>query len=285
MSAWDNPAEMLARAQAARAQGDRDLAYQLYARASELNPQDAHAWQGRAETATNSDEALVSYAYAAALTPEDQPLARTLDASIAHRITDSAKGDVPLLLALGQELAEVGLTERAGPFFQRAADLDRSSTDALVWLAGLEQDKEKQTDYLNRALATNPRDARARAGLLAVRPPSSPPPAAVQTSSASRLAASTAASSVIANASTAERAQNQAAAANASSQLEPSMERLRRLRASMPTEPPSRPAPAPVAQMQASAPTNDKWLRIVLLVLLGLVVVFAFAGIFLLLNK
>ena len=60
MSAWDNPQEMLARAETANAQGDRELAYQMYARASEINPQDPTAWRGRAETATNQDEALVT---------------------------------------------------------------------------------------------------------------------------------------------------------------------------------------------------------------------------------
>ncbi len=56
---WDDPAEMLSRAQAARTQGDRALAYQLDARASELTPQDAQAWQGRAETATSTETPLV----------------------------------------------------------------------------------------------------------------------------------------------------------------------------------------------------------------------------------
>lgn len=276
MSAWDNPTEMLARAQAARVQGDRELAYQLYARASELNPQDAQAWQGRADTATNADEALVSYAYAAALNPGDPPLARTLDAFVGQRVTNSEKGDVPLLVALGQELAEVGLTERAEPLLQRAAELDHSSTDALVWLAGLESDQEKQIEYLNRALATNPRDARARAGLLAVKPPTAPPPAPAPTTT-------TAAEMPAADAAAATPAPEQTAA-SATTQTESSLERLRRLRAS-PAEPQPSAAPTPVPRMESPARDGDKMMRTVLLVLLALVVVFAFAGILLLLTQ
>jgi len=267
MSAWDNPTEMLARAQAARVQGERELAYQLYARASELNPQDAQAWQGRADTATNADEALVSYAYAAALNPSDQSLERTLDAFVGQRVTNSEKGDVPLLVAVGQELAEVGLAGRAEPLLERAVELDHSSTDALVWLAGLEADKEKQIEYLNRALATNPRDARARAGLLLVKPPTAPPP-----------------STPPAHASTATPAQEQSAV-SASTQAESSMERLRRSRAATPVEPQASPSPATVPHMETPAQRGEKMMRIILLALLALVVVFALAGILLLLRQ
>lgn len=169
MSVWDDADEMLQRARTAHAQGDRELAYQMFARASELSPQDAQAWQGRAETASSSDEALVSYAYAAALEPEAQPLARTLDAAISQRAADARPEDVPLLLALGQELAEVGLTAHAHTLFARAAELEPASTDALVWLAGTTRNGDEQIALLDRALGSDPHDPRARAGLLAAR--------------------------------------------------------------------------------------------------------------------
>jgi|SRR5581483_8207290 tetratricopeptide (TPR) repeat protein len=283
MSAWDNPAEMLTRAQTARTQGDRELAYQMFARASELNPQDPHAWQGRAETATNADEALVSYAYASALHPEDQPLARTLDASIAQRIGDAQKTDVPLLVAVGQELAEVGLTDRAKQFFERAVELDRSSTDALVWLAGLESDKEKQIEYLNRALATNPRDPRARGGLLAVKPPTASPAPSARPVDAARPATDGAATFVAAETTKTPRKGD--VAANAPAQAASSLERLRQLRATAHTD---EPAPRPVREMFNPPPApraKDNALRYVLVVLLALVVVLALAGIYLLLNQ
>jgi tetratricopeptide (TPR) repeat protein len=264
-SNWDDPSEMLSRAQAARAQGDRDLAYQLYARASEINPQDVNAWQGRAETATSSDEALVSYAYAAALDTENQPLARTLDAALAQRVHDAGKSDVPLLVALGQEFAEVGLTERAQSLLERASELDTSSTDALVWLAGTATDDQKQLDYLNRALATNPRDPRARAGLLSVKLP--PPPSATPPPSRSERLAALSASS---NAPAPPIADTAAETAT--------MERLRKLRASVPPAEPQRAAASPVEGFRAAAPSTDTRMRNILILLVVVVVLLALAG-------
>ncbi len=273
MSAWDNPAEMLTRAETARALGDTALAYQLYARASEINPQDANAWRGRAETSANQDEALVSYAYANALAPQDQTLKQTLDASVAQRLTTSNPADAPLLAAMGQELAEVGLATEAQALFRRATTLDETATDAWVWLAGLEPDKDKQTEYLNQALASNPRDSRARAGLLALKPPAPAAPVAPPA-----------------------RAQEIATASQA--QAESSMERLRKLRQASASNPPAaQPAPAFTAPTASSfAPTAapapvappraaNNTMRYVLLALLALVVLLAFAGIFLLLTQ
>lgn len=255
-SHWDDPTEMLTRARAARGQGDRDLAYQLYARASELSPQDPNAWQGRAETASSSDEALVSYAYASALDTENKPLGRALDAVLAQRIQEADKSDVPLLVALGQELAEVGLTERARTLLERAADLDSSSTDALVWLAGVAPDDQARLDYLNRALATNARDPRARAGALSAKLPA-PPTSPVSVSE--RFAALSAVT-------TGESAGESA-----------TMERLRKLRETVPPGESKRvTAPPPREEFQMLAPGTDTRLRnslIILLVIVALLVV------------
>jgi len=270
MNAWDNPEEMLTRAQTARAQGDTELAYQMYARASEINPQKPTAWRGRAETCVNQDEALVSYAYAHALAPTDTSLERTLDASIAQRLSASSQSDAPLLVAIGQELAEVGLAAQAEQFFQRAATWDESLTDAWVWLAGLETNSDKQTEYLQRALAANPRDSRARAGLLALKPPPAPtPPSAAPASAAAP--------------SNINSARSETLAAASQAQAESSMERLRKLRE---TNSPAPSASPPAPHAPAPAPKRaDNTMRYLLLALLALVVLFAFAGIFLMLTQ
>lgn len=275
MSAWDNPQEMLTRAQAARALGDRTLAYQMYARASEINPQDAIAWRGRAETCANQDEALVSYAYASALAPTDETLEHTLESSVEKRLSTTVPDDVPLLVEMGQELAEVGLADQAERFFQRAVDLDGNCTDALVWLAGVEQDRDRQIEYLNRALATNPRDSRARAGLLALKPLASPTSG---TPDMETMGATTADATTL-------RTEELVAASQA--QAQSSMERLRKLREA---NPPDRTAPHPAPAHTplpppAAAPAPNNTMRYLLLGLLGLVVVLMFAGIFLLLTR
>lgn len=262
---WDDSAEMLARAQTAHAEGDRELSYQLYARASEVNPQDAKAWQGRAETATSTDEALVSYAYAAALDSDNEPLTRTLDAAVAQRVQDAGKADVPFLVALGQEFAEVGLTDRARAVLERASELDTSSTDAFVWLAALASDDQKQLDYLNRALATNPRDPRARAGLLSVKLPT--PANALPAPSRDERLASVPTSR--ANVSTSDTASEVESA---------TMERLRKLRANMPSPEPALGARTPVDDWRKSASRSDTRLRNLLIGLVILVLALALAG-------
>src|SRR5690349_16789986 len=90
---WDDPAEMLARAKTAEEQDDRALAYQLYASASELSPQDSTAWEGRARNANSTDEALVSYANASALDSNNQELAQTLDDSLKQRLASATRDD------------------------------------------------------------------------------------------------------------------------------------------------------------------------------------------------
>lgn len=276
---WDNPNEMLTKAQTARAQGDTDMAYQFYARASELNPQQASAWQGRAETATSSDEALVSYAYASALDNSNSVLARTLDAALDQRVHSSGKADVPLLVALGQEFAQVGLAPHARTLLERAVELDPTSTDALVWLAGTAPDEQSQLDYLNRALESNPRDPRARAGYLTVKLP--PPAAPVQTSAQT--------SAMPLDTLTARRAA--AAATPQSTGTEAAtMERLRQLRSQVPADSAAKtsvkqPLPPPDDNMdalRATAAGNQTRMRNIMLILLGVVALLVILGVILL---
>lgn len=265
-SNWDNPDEMLSRAQQARTLDDQALAYQMYARASEINPQEAKAWQGRAETADSADEALISYGYAAALDSNNSSLARTLDAALAKRVQDATKSDVPLLVAIGQEFAEVGLLERARVVLERASELDASSADALVWLAGVASDDQAQLDLLNRALAANPRDPRARAGILSVKLPPPPPPPP-QPSRTERLAALSQPAPPAAPPAASETASESA-----------TLERLRKLRANVPPVANERVPVSPVDELRAIQPPNDTRMRNILVLLIGLVVLLAVAG-------
>lgn len=303
-SNWDDPNEMLLRGQTARKQGDMELAYQMFARASELNPQDAQAWQGRAETATSADEALVSYGYAYALDEKNQPLARTLDATIARRTAGALQEDVGLLVAMGQELAEVGLTDRAQTLFQRAAELDSSSTDAWVWLAGTSTDSATQVEYLNRALETNPRDSRARAGLVALKPPtvpdstaptvaapsetqfSNPPPPATSTAPTDDLNA------LLAQASLTQDPQAKIELYQRALQLDPDNVQARdglfAARASQLDNSARTPDSASIAQtsrQSSAAAPSDNRMRTIFIILVALVVILALAGILLLLTQ
>ncbi len=275
-SNWDDVRQVLERADSARSLGERELAYQLYARASELNPQDAHAWQGRAETTASSDEALVSYGYAAALDPGNQPLKRTLDAALDQRLESAQTEDAPLLAAIGQELAEVGLNDRAKTVLERAVQLDPLAADALVWLAGISTDEQQRLDYLTRALKANPRDPRARAGMLSVKlpePQTNPAPTDARPPELAPSARQTAAS--VTFPTTAEQEREAA-----------TMERLRQLRAGIGT---SSAAPSPSERslrLSRNPPSAaNPRMRMLLLILLVLVVILALAGLILLLTQ
>lgn len=168
MSAWDNPSEMMQRARDAQKQGERDMAYQLYARASELAPQDGEAWYGRAQTTSSADEGLVSFAYAVAVAPENQSLHAALDSAMASRIESATPADVSTLVAVGQEFAEVGLTDEAHIVLQRAVDLDPISSEALLWLAGTSRDPKLALKHLSNAATVAPNDQRVQSGLAAL---------------------------------------------------------------------------------------------------------------------
>lgn len=295
---------MLLRGQTARKQGDMELAYQMFARASELNPQDAQAWQWRAETATSADEALVSYGYAYALDEKNQPLARTLDATIARRTAGALQEDVGLLVAMGQELAEVGLTDRAHTLFQRAAELDSSATDAWVWLAGTSPESATQVEYLNRALETNPRDSRARAGLVALKPPTVPDavaptataPAETQISNppppSTNAAPTDDLNALLAQASLAQDPQAKIELYQRALQLDPDniqardglfTARANQLDDSART--PDAASPTRTSRQASVAAQSDNRMRTIFIILVALVVILALAGILLLLTQ
>lgn len=167
-NSWDNPAAVLTRAREAQQLGNSEEAYRLFVRSSELAPNNVAGWRGRAETSTHPDEALISWGYATALAPADVQLEQQLEASLTQRVDSSLPEDAPALFALGQELAEVGLTSDARTILRRAVELDKSAADSWVWLAATEDDPRLAESDLKQALACNPQDTRALAGLKAL---------------------------------------------------------------------------------------------------------------------
>jgi tetratricopeptide (TPR) repeat protein len=165
---WDDASSVLQRASVAQGSGDNELAYEFYVRASELSPNDAHAWRGRAATATLADDALVSCAYAAVLTPDDQTLSLELDQRLRTRAAEARTNDAPALITMGQRLSEVGLIKEAHLLLRRAAELDDTLEEGFIWAAATTDDLNEAAIALKRALALNPRDPRARAGFSTV---------------------------------------------------------------------------------------------------------------------
>lgn len=164
----DDFASVLQRAAEAKQSGDNQVAYEFYARASELNPSVAEAWQGRAATSTLVDDALVSSAYAAALMPGDQTLARELEQRVQNWVGASRPNDAPALITVGEKLAEVGLLEAAHSLFRRATELDDTQEEGFLWLAATTGDFKEAASALKQAFVLNPKDPRVQDGLDAV---------------------------------------------------------------------------------------------------------------------
>lgn len=162
-SATEGIASVMRQAKRARAAGDMARALTLYSRATDLDPNSAEAWAGRASTTSSLDDAIAAWAYAVALAPGNEARSM-LSACVGEKLKKSVE-DVRSLVTLGQELAQAGQSSTAYRLLKRATDLDESNEQAWVWRAGVSDDDAESVDCLKRALGLNPRNARAQAGL------------------------------------------------------------------------------------------------------------------------
>lgn len=165
---WDDTGSLLQRASEAQDTGQLPAAYEMFARASELSPNAAQAWRGRAATTPLVDDSLVSWAYAAALTPNDQTLLRELDQRLRIRLAEAKPNEAASLIAVGQKLAEAGFTNEAHLILHRATELDDNIAEGFVWSAATTDDLNKAAISLKRALVLNPGDPLARSGFSSV---------------------------------------------------------------------------------------------------------------------
>ncbi len=153
--------------QAEQAHADNDLprAYGLYVRATELEPNHAGAWAGRAATTSDLDEAIADWAYALALAPGDDGAREALNACIAGKIVQSNPSQVPSLIAVGRVLARAGQKAEAQRVFRGATELDPENVEAWIWRAGVTDEADQMISFLEQALAHDPNNAQAKAGL------------------------------------------------------------------------------------------------------------------------
>ncbi len=86
----DKAGSILQHALETQLSGNGDVAYDLFAQVSEMDPEAAEAWRGRAVTSTQADDALVSSAYATALRPSDQTLASEFEQRLQARLAGAA---------------------------------------------------------------------------------------------------------------------------------------------------------------------------------------------------
>jgi tetratricopeptide (TPR) repeat protein len=164
----------LERAAQARAENDNASAFAYYARATELDPNQVEAWEGRAATSSQLDDALLSWTYACALAPENSTFTASLQERLDEKIAITTIEQKVSLLSLSRAMAEVGQKSPAYRLVKRATELDDKDPEAWLWRAGLAADGKESIACLKRVLALDPGNARARAGLQWTRAPHSP---------------------------------------------------------------------------------------------------------------
>ena len=162
---WSDFDTVMRHAEKARVAGDRERAHTFFARAVELQPNDARAWAGLASSASTPDEAIIGWAYTLTLAPENLEAKGELDALVQERIVRARRPDAPVLVALGRTLAQVGQKPWAHRLLQRATELDPQNEEAWLWRAGVATDNNETLACLNQVLALNPEHPQARAGL------------------------------------------------------------------------------------------------------------------------
>lgn len=162
---WEDVSAVLALGDQARAANDASRAFALYARATELDPKSARAWVGRAATSPSLDDAIKSWVYALSLAPADEEAKSALGRRIEERLHQSKLEDVGDLLNLGRILAEAGQKEFSHRLMVRATELDDTKEEAWIWRAGVANDSKEIISCLNQALALNPANVQAQAGL------------------------------------------------------------------------------------------------------------------------
>lgn len=162
---WGDFDTVMRHAERARISGDRAKAHTFFARAVELRQNDVQAWMGLARCAPTLDEAIIAWANALALSPGNWEAQSELDTVVHERLTQAQAVDVPVLVALGRTLAQLGQKAWAHRLLQRATELDVHNVDAWLWRAGVTTDNEEALYCLKQVLARHPNHPQALAGL------------------------------------------------------------------------------------------------------------------------
>ncbi len=156
---------VMEQARQARADQDKSRAHTLYVRATQLDQGDVSAWMGRASVSPDADDAIVSWAHALTLVPQNQEARSMLAQAVQQRIAQSDARDAKRLVALGRDLAAAGQKSFAHQLFVFATQLSDRDDEAWVWRAGSTDSASEAISCLNRALALNPDNTKASAGL------------------------------------------------------------------------------------------------------------------------
>lgn len=162
---------------AARA-GDKPLTRRLLREVTELQPRNEVAWLWLAGVAESPPDAL-------------ECLERVLEINPANERAQA--GIKNAYLQAGAAAAKAGDRARARTLLTRAAEGDPRNENAWMWLAGVTDSSEEAIEYLEKVLALNPSNERARQGIAWHRARLTPPARSDGSALAARKAAAEAA--------------------------------------------------------------------------------------------
>jgi tetratricopeptide (TPR) repeat protein len=145
-----NPLKLLRDAIAAAKIGDKPLARGLLRRAIQLNPRSEVAWLWLAGLVESAAEAVACFEHVLAINPTNDH---------ALQAIESAR------LQAGIAAARAGDKAQARQFLRAAIDHNTACELGWLWLAGVAETSEEALQHLERVLALNPKNERARKGI------------------------------------------------------------------------------------------------------------------------
>jgi tetratricopeptide (TPR) repeat protein len=144
--------------------GDHKRAHVFFVRLVELNPKDARGWIGLSITGESLDEKIISLSYAQSLNSHHETR-QQLHALIEQKIAHSGIADVPVLIALGRTVSEVGQRAEAYHLLVRATELDPTNIDGWLWRASVAEQNVEMIQCFEQMLKLDPQNQIAKTGI------------------------------------------------------------------------------------------------------------------------
>lgn len=144
---------------------DTAAAYAAFCQATDLNPDLAEAWTGRADTAPEWDDALRSYMRVLTLGPIDPTLHARLERKLAWVLTNATHSEVTTLVEMAHFFAEHQSPKYAERLYRRATELEPGLAEAWLGLAQTTSNTQEALKCAQRCLDIAPDNAAAQTAL------------------------------------------------------------------------------------------------------------------------
>lgn len=152
----------LTRAREAAAVRNSAAAYAAYSQATQLKPELAEAWVGRAANAPVWHESVRDLATALALEPARADIRAELERRLRERQDVNGALDLPELMSLGYYLLQAGQRVQAEDLFRQVTELAPAHVEAWLARTRAASEPEQARKYARHCLELNPENEEAR---------------------------------------------------------------------------------------------------------------------------